>query len=154
MGSESSPTTNCELGVPQGSVLEPILFSIFVSPVGLLVCSHQVKHQQYADDTQLYFSLSPKQPHLGIDHRRRQVGILGAAIIPLFPPSPALPFLSCLSLPCLPLFPIPNPTLPPFLSHPTLLSPPNSPPHPSLPLLRGSGGITPEKILEFADART
>jgi hypothetical protein len=71
IGSESSPTTNCELGVPQGSVLGPILFSIFVSPVGHLVSSHQVKHQQYADDTQLYFSLSPKQPHLGIDTLQR-----------------------------------------------------------------------------------
>ena len=51
IGSVSSPTTNCVLGVPQGSVLGPILFSIFVSPVGHLASSHQVKHQQYADDS-------------------------------------------------------------------------------------------------------
>ena len=62
IGSVSSPTTNCVLGVPQGSALGPILFSIFVSPVGHLASSHQVKHQQYADDTHL----SPKQPQLSI----------------------------------------------------------------------------------------
>ena len=49
--------TNCVIGVPHGSELGPILFSIFVSPVGHLASRHQVKHQQYADDTQLYFSL-------------------------------------------------------------------------------------------------
>jgi Reverse transcriptase (RNA-dependent DNA polymerase) len=65
IGSMSSPTTNCVLGVPQGSVLGPILFTIFVSPVGDLASSYQVRHQQYADDTQLYISLSPHQPQHG-----------------------------------------------------------------------------------------
>ena len=30
---------------------------VYLSPVGHLASSHQVKHQQYANDTQLYFSL-------------------------------------------------------------------------------------------------
>jgi hypothetical protein len=37
-----------------------------------------VKHQQYANDTQLYFSLFPKQPHLGIDTLQRCLHLLHA----------------------------------------------------------------------------
>jgi Reverse transcriptase (RNA-dependent DNA polymerase) len=51
IGSMSSPTTNCVLGVQQGSVLGPILVTIFVYPVGHLASSYQVRHQQYANNT-------------------------------------------------------------------------------------------------------
>ncbi len=48
---------NC--GVPQGSVLGPILFSLYTSPIASIVAGYSVNQQQYADDTQLFVFLSP-----------------------------------------------------------------------------------------------
>ena len=43
--------------MPQGSVLGPMLFTAYVSPVGDVITSMGLKHHQYADDTQLYFEV-------------------------------------------------------------------------------------------------
>ena len=59
VGLSQSENTSLSTGVPQGSVLGPLLFSIFTSPVGHIISSSGVQHQQYADDTQLFISLSP-----------------------------------------------------------------------------------------------
>jgi hypothetical protein len=60
IGSSTSSTVTLDLGVPQGSVLGPILFSSFISPIGQITASFNISHQQYADDTQLYIPLSVK----------------------------------------------------------------------------------------------
>jgi hypothetical protein len=61
VGSVRSPSTVCEYGFPQGSVLSPILFTLFVAPVAHVISSFCVDHHQYADDTQLYIALDNKQ---------------------------------------------------------------------------------------------
>ena len=59
LGPFTSSSHSIHCGVPQGSVLGPILFSLYISPIASLTSSHSVSQQQYADDTQLFISLSP-----------------------------------------------------------------------------------------------
>ena len=59
VGGYSSPFVCCTEGIPQGSVLGPILFNIYTSPVANISSSHGIQQQQYADDTQLFIALNP-----------------------------------------------------------------------------------------------
>ena len=60
VGSESSAVTDCSCDVPQGSVLGPLFFVAYYSPVACIANKFGVFLSQYADDTQLYVALSQK----------------------------------------------------------------------------------------------
>ena len=51
-----SSATALSYGVPQGSVLGPILFIMYMKPISDLIGRHAVVHESFADDTQLHKS--------------------------------------------------------------------------------------------------
>jgi hypothetical protein len=67
VGQKQSATVLYEYGLPQGSVLGPLIYTLYVAPIASVIASFNVDHMQYADNTQLYIVLDKNNAMLNMD---------------------------------------------------------------------------------------
>ena len=71
IGDETSEPIRLARGVPQGSILGPSLFSLYVAPIEDIIKSYGLNYAVHADDTQLYVSIEKSLLQSGISNLQK-----------------------------------------------------------------------------------
>jgi len=66
MGQHQSAAVGVDVGVLQGSVLGPLLFTVYCSPVADIIAHHGIQYHQYTDDMQLHLAMCADNTSAGL----------------------------------------------------------------------------------------
>jgi len=66
-GGEQSVTSAVLFGVPQGTVLGPLLYILYTAPLFDIIAKNQVNAYRYADDLQLHICVPPAEATIATD---------------------------------------------------------------------------------------
>ena len=73
IGKTTSSPYPIDFCVSQGSILGPLLFSLYVAPLQDIVAAYNLKSMFYADDSQLYIAIKPNDQSLALGTLRNYV---------------------------------------------------------------------------------
>ena len=59
IGDTISSPRYLEFGVPEGSILEPLLFTLYIAPLQDVIQAYSLNCMFYADDSQVYIAVKP-----------------------------------------------------------------------------------------------
>jgi len=76
INSTSSAPSPLRQGVPQGSVLGPLLFILYTTPLSSLISDSSVGHHLFADDTQLFISFRAPEFSANILHLQNTIDLV------------------------------------------------------------------------------